>query len=261
MDLLLSDPYKYLDTFFMIVVRISGLFILVPIFSNRNIPMMVKVCLVFCLSIIVLNLGNVYSPVSSTNVVEYAGLLVKELFVGWMIGLGAYFVYSILNLAGQFIDQQIGFSMVNVFDPMSQVQLSITGSLYYYLVITLTLVTNAHHYFIKAIVRSFDIIPIGDVAFTPFLYNSVVYFMNDFFLIALQIAAPVFLVVLVADIILGILARTAPQLNLFVIGFPLKILLGLAVLMVTLNVFSTVNDLITDNTRSLIEKIIKGMMP
>lgn len=261
MDLILSNPYQYLDVFLLVFVRTVSLFISIPIFSNKNIPAFTKIGLAFFLSCIVINVINVSSPVPSTDVIGYGVEIIKEIFIGWIIGFSIYIVYSVLTLAGQFIDFQVGFSMVTVFDPLSQIQFTISGTFYYYLVLLIILITNAHYFFIKAIIKSFEVIPIGQVALSSNLYNSFIGVLNDIFLMALQIAAPFFFVMLLADVVLGLLARTAPQMNLFVIGFPIKILLGLLVMLVTINVFSNVSHMIIDKTVSFVDSIMRGMVP
>jgi len=261
MELLLSNPYQYLDVFLLVFIRTGSLFVSVPIFSNRNVPVIAKIGLAFFITNIVINTIEVQAPVSSQDPVAFGIVLLQEFLVGWLIGMGAYLVFTVLTLAGQFIDYQIGFSMVNVFDPLSQIQLTITGTFYYYLVLLMALVTSTFHYFIKAIVKSFELIPIGKVVLSEQLYDGFTGFMNELFLIALQIAAPFFFIMLITDVVLGILARTAPQMNLFVIGFPIKIFLGLAVMLITLNIFPSVGDMITDKIVSFIDQIIKGMMP
>lgn len=261
MELMLTNPFAYLDTFMLIFVRVGSLFILVPFLGNRSIPIIAKIAMAFFISAIIINVMNVQTSISSSEPYLFALAMLKESFVGWMIGFAAYLVYTTLTLAGQFIDHQIGFSMVNVFDPLSQIQLSITGTLYYYLVLLLTLITNTYHYFIRGIIKSFDLIPIGSGTISTQLYNGMLGFINETFVIALQIAAPFFFVIMVMDMVLALLARTAPQLNLFVIGFPLKIFLGIVVMLITINVFPTVAELITEKSLYFIDQIIKGMMP
>lgn len=261
MDLLLSNPYEYLDSFLLVFVRAISLLMIVPIFSNRNIPVITKIALAFFISTVIINIVPLSTPVPSTNVIGYALVVLKEVFVGWMIGLGAYIAFSIMALAGQFIDYQIGFSMVNVFDPLSQIQFTITGTLYYYLLLLITLVTNSHYYFFKAITLSYKLIPLGDVSLSSSLYDSFISFFNEFVIIALQIASPIFFVMLITNVVLGILARTVPQLNMFVIGFPIKILLGLAVIFITLNLFPTINNIVIDKMMNYVDTLIKGMMP
>lgn len=261
MDLLLSNPYNYLDTFLLVFVRAISLFMIVPIYSNKNIPIMVKIGLAFFISTIIINIVAVSAPVPSTDVVGYALIVIKEVFVGWIIGLGAYIAFSIMALAGQFIDYQIGFSMVNVFDPLSQIQFTITGTLYYYLLLLITLITNSHYYFFKAISLSYKLVPLGSVTLSSSLYDSFISFFNEFIIISLQIASPIFFVMLITNVVLGILARTVPQLNMFVIGFPIKILLGLAVIFITLNLFPTISDIVIGKMINFVDTLIKGMMP
>ncbi len=112
----------------------------------------------------------------------FAVAVIKEFITGWLIGFGAYIVFAVLSLAGQFIDSQMGgFAMVNVFDPMSQIQLTITGNLYYYVLIIIVVVTNAHHFFIRALLDSFVMVPLGNITLTPQLNEAIVGYMSRYF--------------------------------------------------------------------------------
>lgn len=261
MELLLSDPYMYIDAFLLVFVRMLSLLLAVPLFSSRSVPTLVKIGLAFFLSAIVINTVDVEATVRSTDIANYALTVGKEFIVGWLIGFAAYLAYTTLVLAGQFIDMQIGFSMVNVFDPLSQIQLSITGNLYYYLVLLLTVASNAHFLFIKAILRSYDFVPLGSLLLSGSLRNGFIGFYSRFFSVALQIAAPFFFVMLMTNVVLAILARTAPQMNLFVIGFPVKIMLGMLVMLITMNIFSNVSDIIVEMFQEFMDTTIRGMMP
>lgn len=261
MDLLLSDPYAYLDVFLLIFVRALGLILMVPILGNKNVPYMAKIAMTFFLSILVVSTRSFEVSVSSVDVINFGLAVITEFVIGWLIGFSAYLVFSVLSLAGQFIDMQIGFSMVNVFDPMSQIQLTITGNLYYYLLILIALVTNAHYFFIEALIKSYDLIPLGKMALTPDLYASLIGYMTRYFELALTIAAPIFFVMIITNVVLGILARTVPQLNMFVIGFPIKILFGLLTIFVTLSLFSNISDWLISDSKVLMREVINGMMP
>lgn len=261
MDLLLSSPYEYLDAFLLIIVRTLGMMIMMPFLSNRNIPQMTKVGVSIFISMILINVIPIDLLVSSSQPLEFAIYVVKEFIAGWLLGFSAYTVFAILTLAGQFIDYQIGFSMVNVFDPMSQTQITITGNLYYFVFLLIFLMTRSYFFVFKGLKESFIYIPLGQMTLSPSLYNSFIDFFNEFFLTALQIAAPIFFVMLVTNAVLGILARTVPQLNMFVIGFPIKIILGLFVLYLTMYLFDNVADIIIDKFLNLMEAFIKGMTP
>ncbi|MCT4545401.1 MAG: flagellar biosynthetic protein FliR [Vallitalea sp.] len=259
MELLINDPFTYLDVFLLIFVRMISFFISVPLFGMKSIPKVAKIAMAFFMAVIIINLYPMKIDVTSADIIPYAILVIKEFIVGWLIGFGAYLAFSIITLAGQLIDYQIGFTMVNVFDPLSQIQLTITGNLYYYLLLLMMLATNTHYFFIKALSESFKWIPIGKAVFRPKLYHSVLSFFTDYFVIALQIAAPMIGVMLIINVVLGILARATPQMNMFVIGLPLKLIVGLVVLLITLSMFPSVSSWIFDKMLSFIDLIIKGM--
>ncbi len=261
MELLLSDPIGYLDTFLLIMVRVLGITVLVPFFGNSNVPMMTKIILSFFISVIVFSTASIVAPVSSSNIFAYGGVVAIEFVTGLAIGFGAYVVYSILSLAGQFIDMQIGFSMVNVFDPLSEIQLTITGNLYYYLLMIITLILNAHHYFLKTLIDSFFRIPLGGAVLSPALEEATVGFIPAYFSMALRIATPIFFVMLITNVVLGILARTVPQLNMFVVGFPIKILFGLSTIFVMLAFFDNISEMLIGESQKQMMEIIEGMMP
>jgi len=261
MDLLLSDPYGYMDVFLLILVRILGVVLMVPFLGNSNIPNMAKVAISLFLSVIMINVIPVTPVVSSAYPIDYGILVIKEFITGWLIGYSAYAVFAVLTLAGQFIDYQIGFSMVSVFDPLSQTQITITGNYYYFLYMMLFLLSGADRYIFIALKASFTIIPLGQMMLSQYLYHTVIDFFNGFFLIALQLAAPVFFVMLITNVVLGILARTVPQLNMFVIGFPLKIIFGLLVLYLLSYVFVNLSEIVTKDYMRMLEEVIKGLAP
>lgn len=258
---ILSNPYMFIDAFLLIVIRTLGMMLMMPFLSNRNIPSIAKLGVTLFVAIILINVVPIDLAVSSAQPLEFAVYVVKEFITGWLLGFSAYVVFAILTLAGQFIDYQIGFSMVNVFDPMSETQITITGNLYYFIFLLIFLMTRSYFFIFKGLKESFMYVPLGQMTLSTYLYNSFIDFFNDFFLTALQIAAPIFFVMLVTNVVLGILARTVPQLNMFAIGFPIKILLGLFVLYLTMYLFDNVADIIIDKFLNLMEAFIKGMAP
>ncbi len=259
MDLLLQEPFTYLDAFLLVFVRMISFFIAVPLFGIKNIPKTTKIAIAFFTAVIMISIQPMEADVSSAEIIPFATLVVKEFFVGWIIGFGANLAFSIISLAGQLMDYQMGFTMVNVFDPLSQVQLTITGNFYYYLLLLMMLATNTHYFLIKALTESFKWVPIGRSTFKIGLYSEIINFFGDYFVIALQIAAPMIGCMLILNVILGILARATPQMNMFVIGLPLKLMLGLVVLLITLAVFPNVSEWIFERMLKFVDTIIKGM--
>lgn len=261
MELLLSDPYTYLDTYLLVFVRVLGMMLIVPVFSNKSVPYMAKVAFAIFLSMVIISAIPVQASVSSTDVVNFGLAVIIEFVTGYTMGFGAYMVFAVLSLAGQFIDMQIGFSMVNVFDPMSQIQLTITGNLYYYILMMIAIITHAHHYFIRALLYSFKVIPLGGMVISPALNTAIIGYMENFFILALRIGAPIFFVMLITNVVLGVLARAVPSLNMFVIGFPIKIIFGLVTIFIMLTSFATFSDILIGESEQQMRLIIEGMRP
>lgn len=243
---------KNLEFFLLILVRVSGFMVSAPIFSLRNIPMRVKTILAIALSIPMFQMLPDKEIVYST-VVEYAGLVVFEMLAGLIMGFMANVAYYILSFAGQLIDQEMGFSMVNQFDPITSAQVTITGNLYTYAVMLMLLITDLHHYLIRAIVDSFTVIPVGAVSVNFHLYELMKRFMVDYFVIGFRIVLPIFASLLVVNTILAILAKVAPQMSMFVIGLQLKVFVGLAVLVLMVMLITGVADSIFREMMSMLQ--------
>ncbi len=261
MELILGNPFTYLDTLLLIFVRTMSMMIIMPFLSNRGIPNIAKIGMGFFFSLIIINLITPLTDTRSILLIDYAILVIKEFITGWMLGFGVYIVFAILTLAGQFIDYQIGFSMVNVFDPLSQTQITITGNFYYFTFLLIFLATRSYGYIFRALKTSYQFIPIGKLSPSNYLYDSLIEYFNTFFLLALQVAAPIFFVMLVTNVVLGILARAVPQLNMFVIGFPIKIILGLFILYFTMALFDNVAEIIIRELKIMMDMLIRGMAP
>ncbi len=244
------------EAFLLILVRLTGFVFTAPFFSLRNIPRRVKAGLSIFMTVIIFY--NVpYTPVEYASVIDYSAIIIKEALAGAIMGFFANIAYQVLSFAGQMIDTEIGFSMVNEIDPTSQVQTTITANLYGYMVLLIMLVTNLHHYFIRAISDSFQIIGLGRVTIDPDIYTLMIRFITDYFIIGFRIVLPVFASILVVNAILAILSKIAPQMNMFVIGMQLKIIVGLFVIVFIIDMVPSVADFIFNEMRSLLEASLK----
>lgn len=245
----------HLEYFLLILVRISGFMVAAPIFSLRNIPMRVKALLAIAIAIVVFHIVP-YQEVTYSTTIEYALVVVTEMLAGMIMGYMANVSYYILSFAGQIIDQEIGFSMVNQYDPITSAQVTITGNLYTYAVMLMLFVTNMHHYLIRAITDSFQVLPVGSVALDFSIYEVMKRFMLDYFVLGFRIVLPIFASMLVVNTILAILARVAPQMNMFVIGMQLKVFVGLVVLILMILLLTGVADLIFQEMMSMLRETL-----
>lgn len=218
--------------FLMLLTRISGIFMISPFFGSMNIPIYFRAgtSLAFALALfpVVDKLGIVEPP---ATVAMYALALLGEVFVGWLIGFVAYISFSAINMGGKIMDMQVGFAIVNVMDPTSGQQIPLIGSFLYNLSVIIFLVTNGHHMVIASLVESFHRVPLLTMEPSLSLPFIILDFTAGIFLTGMKIAMPVTFSILLTNTGLGILARTMPQLNIFVVGLPMHIMVGLSMLM------------------------------
>jgi len=177
-----------------------------------------------------------------------------------LIGFAANICNSIILLAGNLMDMNLGFSMAQEYNPQMKTQASVSANLYSYLVLLLLLVTNMHHYLLRAVADSYQLIPVnGQVFQWDHLLSGMITYMIDLFVIAFRIILPIFACLMILNCILGIMAKVSPQMNMFAIGMQLKILLGLLVMFITIELFINVSDFIFDEMKRTIVSMIKGM--
>ena len=246
------------EFFFLILVRISGFIYTAPFFSLRNVPNRIKIGLSIFLAAILYYSVPGEMPVYST-VIGFAILVVKEAIAGVLMGWFANISYHILAFSGQIIDMEIGFSMVNELDPTTHNQTTITSNLYGYLIMLMMIITDIHHYILRALIDSFQVIGLGKAVIRPNMYELMVDFMINYFVIAFRIVLPVFAAILLVNTVLAILAKVASQLNMFVIGMQLKLIVGLAVMMLIIGMVPSVADFIYKNMMEMLKGAIRWM--
>lgn len=230
---------------------------IMPIFGFRAIPLHIKVALCFFLTIIVFPLVKLNIDPSADQPLALFILLAKESTIGLMIGFTASLLFYGIQMAGQIVDIQMGFGIVNVIDPMSETQVSLTGQLYYIVAMLIFLSLDGHHFLLRALVLSFDQIALGGGALPGELMQKMVYLTSSIFDIALRIAAPIFVTLFITDVALGFVSRVAPQMNVFIVGFPLKIGVGLLVITLVISYFPYIFGKLLDIYKTDIIEIIK----
>lgn len=239
MELPLGMMLNSIDVFLLVFVRVSGLFVVAPIFGRRNLPAYFKIGFSFMLALILINVIKMPNLDYYNNIYRYTFLVIEEFLVGITIGYVSYLVFTAIYLAGQLIDMQIGFSIVSVMDPLSNLQVPLTSNLYFILCMLIFLMFDGHHALIRALYESFNLIPPGTAIFGTNLLHDIIRVFGDMFLLAFKISAPILAAILVTDVALGVISRAVPQVNVFVLGMPLKIIIGLIVIIITLPVFGS----------------------
>jgi flagellar biosynthetic protein FliR len=228
---------KGIDIFLLVFVRMTGLFVVSPIFGRRNIPAYLKIGFSFLLALITINIIAAPELDYYNSIYQYVFLILREFLVGLTLGYVSYLVFSSIYLAGQLIDMQIGFGMVNVFDPLSNIQVPITSNFYYIMSMLFFLIMNGHHTLIRALFDSYKHVPLGRASFNNYLMDDIIRIFGNLFIVGFKIAAPITAAMLITEVALGVISKTIPQINVFVVGMPLKIFLGIVVMLVAVPMF------------------------
>jgi flagellar biosynthetic protein FliR len=259
LELPIGIVVKGIDAFLLVFVRMTGLFVISPIFGRRNIPAYFKIGFSFLLALIMINIIAIPELDYYNNIYQFVFLILKEFLVGLMLGYISYLLFSSIYIAGQLIDMQIGFGMVNVIDPMSNIQVPITSNFYFIMSMLFFLAMDGHHMLIRALFDSYEYVPLGGASFNHLLMNDIVRIIGNIFLIGFKIAAPITAAILVTDVALGVISKTVPQINVFVVGMPLKIFIGIAVMVVTIPMFVMLLETLVNGMSSEMLNFTKDM--
>ena len=247
------DLYELLQghiaAFLLSLTRISGIFLISPFFGSMNISAYFRVGLALAITVVLFPMiDGLGTPAAPESIIMFAVAAIGELFIGWLIGFVAYVTFSAIHFAGKVMDMQVGFAMVNVMDPTSGQQIPLIGSFLYNLAIIVFLVVNGHHMLIAALFESFQYVPLLTVSPAPTLAGFVVNLVNGVFVTGMKLAMPVTFSILLTNVGLGILARTMPQLNIFVVGLPLQIIIGMFVLSILMPFYVLFLDVLFNET-------------
>jgi flagellar biosynthetic protein FliR len=242
----------------LVFIRMTSLFVITPVFGRREMPRYLKIGLAFfCSYILVPLLGDV--QVEYSNLFSFSAIAAKEFLVGIIIGFVSFMVFSALYLAGQIIDMQVGFGMVNVLDPTMNTQVPLIGNFIYIITTMFFIAVDGHHILLAALYKSYSVLPINGFAFTEAMVNNIAEIFAEVFVIGFKISIPVLAATLLAEVALGILSRTVPQMNVFIVGFPLRIGIGLLTLFIMIPVFMQIMTVTFDKMYGYIYLIIRSM--
>ena len=229
------DVYELLQghiaAFLLTLTRISGIFLISPFFGSLNMPVLFRAAAALTMTVIIFPVVDAMgTPAAPESVLLFAAAAVGELFIGWLIGFIAYISFAAITMAGKVMDMQVGFAIVNVVDPTSGQQIPLIGSFLYNLALIVFLATNGHHMILAALAESFRVLPLAGMEWNISLALLIAKLTGGIFLTGMKIAMPITFAILLTNVGLGILSRTMPQMNIFVVGIPMQLMIGITVL-------------------------------
>ncbi|MEY8356445.1 flagellar biosynthetic protein FliR [Lachnospiraceae bacterium 54-53] len=242
--------------FSLIFMRMSGFILLNPILGRRNIPAYVKggMIMVFTLLIYSLPSDQVPEPVNS---IEFAVILIKEFAMGYAIGFVMELFVMVITFAGSVMDFQMGLSMATIYDPQSNAQIALTGSLFHAYFMLLFFAVDGHLALIKLLIKSAETVPYGQVVFGTKVAWSMVEVFSQCIVMAVKFAFPIIAIEFLTEIAVGILMKMIPQINVFVVNIQAKIVIGF---MMLIFLFSPMSDYLGDIVSQMlltVQNIIK----
>jgi len=228
-----------IEKFFLVFGRIGAILFYIPLMGRNNIPVRLKIILALVLSIFISPLVSGLSYSDSGSLFEKIILFSTEVIIGLIIAFAVQLIFSAFQIAGSIIDVQIGFGLANVIDPQNGPHNSFISQFYVILAVLLYFAINAHHLTVFAIVESFQVINSQTFMITDEVISSVWDLFTLIFISAIKIAGPVTAVLFCTTVGMGLVSRTIPQMNVFIVSFPLQIGVGLLMTALTLTIFST----------------------
>ncbi|MEE1038159.1 MAG: flagellar biosynthetic protein FliR [Eubacterium sp.] len=257
----LSFPVQELEYFLLVFVRVATFIFSAPFFSTRNVPKRVRIGLSVFVTYLMYAFYQPHVYPEYNTVLGYGVIVMKEVAVGLLLGAGSQLCTSIVLFAGRIVDMEVGLSMANVFDPNTNQQTSITGTFFQFGVLLILYSTGLHRYLLKALMETFTLIPIAGAKFNlDSLLETMVTFLADYIVIGFRICLPVFASITLMNIILGLLAKLAPQMNMFSVGIQLKLLAGLSVLFLTIGMLPSISNFISNQIQAIMVAVVEGMM-
>ncbi len=233
-------------SFLLIFFRVGAILFTAPFFGSRNVPVRIRILLSFAIGIVITSALSPHGAIASfsteklQNPVAMTLAMASEVLLGIAIGFIARLTFVGIQMAGQFIGHDIGFSMISILDPSSREVVTITSELNIVMATLIFLITYSHHYILMAIVKSFEAIPLGNWGISGTFMDHLNKIFGSIFATGLKLALPIMGVLFLTKVAMAIIMRTMPQMNIFIVGFPIQIAVGLLGLAVSLPLLTKV---------------------
>ena len=233
------DWWHLIDTsrvflYVLVLTRVSGLVIMTPVLHSTDAPVQYRALLAFAFSLAIMPSQWFVEVVEPDTLPAFVIMIAAELLIGLAMGLGLYILFAGVSLAGELVGHVGGLQASQIFDPVSGDQVPLMSRAYQYLAITVFALIGGLNVTVTSLLDTFATIPVGTMGFQPEVVYSLVIILSTSFNLALRIAAPVLMATLISMLVMGLLSKTLPQLNLMSVGFGINSMLMFVVFCLTL---------------------------
>ncbi len=245
------------ETFLLVFLRVSTMLFVFPVFSAPQIPSLVRLGFGLIISFLLYRL--VPTVHLSGDLYGLALGAASQIVLGLIVGFVAALVFAGVQFAGELIDLQIGFAVANVINPTTQQSVTIIGEFQLAIATLIFLTTNAHFLLLEGIAGSFHLVPLPYITLDPSVAGNVVLFFTEAFLVVFKISAPIVIALFLTNVMMAFMARVAPQMNVFVIGLPIQIGVGLLVMAASIQLIGTVGPELFTTISTQMDAVMRGM--
>jgi flagellar biosynthetic protein FliR len=245
------------ETFVLVLVRVSVMLFMLPIFQSSQVNPRVRFGLGLAIAFVVWHVVPPIQPLDGIGALTAA--VISQAFIGFIFGFVGFLVFVGIQYAGEVMDLLVGFSIVNVINPLTSQNVSVLGEFQLALGSLIYLISNAHHLLFQGLGGSFTLLPLPFVAIHQPLETNLMAFFGQAFYIVFQITAPVGVSLFLTNVGLALMARVAPQLNVFAVGFPLQITIGLTMIVLSLPLLEVFLPQVFSETPRELDSVLRAM--
>lgn len=253
MSVVINSILSNADYFLLLFFRVGALFVSSPIFGRVNIPNIAKIGFMASLTYLFFLIGPEPGAIAYSTLLGYCLLIFKEIVVGVVLAFVTNLFFTLTFTAGQLIDMQMGFGIVNVYDAQNNTQIPMIGNILNIVLLIVFFLVNGHQRLIYIVYLTLEALPVGEISLSPEIGVVALEVFANAFALGVMVALPAIASGLIIEIAFGALVRTVPQMNMFVVGIPLKTIIGFVLLTILIPVFVSFSDRIFSEMFSAID--------
>jgi flagellar biosynthetic protein FliR len=246
--------------FTLVLARVGALIMVAPIFGSKAIPIRVRALLAVSITLLTTPLVATHSPVDMTNLLVFAKFMASEALIGFLLGFGITLLLSGVQLAGQIVSQLGGTALADVFDPTLDANVSIFSQFFYFLTIAMFVMLDGHRLLMDALLDTYTWLPVGKASLGPSYVDALTTLLSHSFTLGIRAAAPTMTALLMATLVLGLIGRTMPQINILAVGFGINSLLTLGCLFTTIGAIAWAFPQQAASAIDLLQDALRGSM-
>lgn len=248
--------------FGMALIRMSGLVVFMPFFGSDYFPRTARAGFVVFLALVVFPRAAQTIPEDfRMDLFELAALACREAVIGLVMGQVASFFFSGLQLGGELIGQQIGFSLANIIDPMYDTQVGLISFVYFLVAMGVFVGLDLHLVLLQILALSYEFVGVGEAVFTPELLQKISALFGDIWVVAMQTGGPILAIMMLVSVIQGFISRTMPQFNIIAIGLPMQTVIGLTALMLGLEAYCQTVAMLSERLLTDLNTLVELLGP